>query len=61
MRAYVDQKECIGCAQCIDICPVDTIRLELGKAKIGEKCIGCGRCVDKCPVKAISIRQIAFL
>ncbi|MDD2492759.1 MAG: 4Fe-4S binding protein [Bacilli bacterium] len=56
MKAYVDQQECIGCAQCLDSCPVNAIHLESGKAEISDECIGCGRCIDKCPVKAISVK-----
>lgn len=47
--------ECVGCGTCSDICFVDAIKVEDGKAKIGEECKGCGRCVDICPNDAIKL------
>jgi len=51
----IDNTKCIGCLQCISICPVDAISQENGKVIIDEeKCIGCGLCVKRCPVNAIT-------
>jgi ferredoxin len=47
---------CIGCGRCTDdICFVDAIRLEDGRAVISEQCVGCGRCVEVCPAEAIAL------
>lgn len=51
----IDNTKCIGCLQCISVCPVDAISWENGKVIIDvEKCIGCGLCVERCPVNAIT-------
>ncbi len=50
----VNPDKCIGCRQCIAVCPVDAISIQKGKAVIDmEKCNLCGECVKVCPVKAI--------
>jgi ferredoxin len=47
---------CVGCGACTnDVCFVDAIRLEDGRAFISEQCVGCGRCVDVCPTGAIQL------
>ncbi|MFO8126990.1 MAG: 4Fe-4S binding protein [Yoonia sp.] len=46
---------CTACGACVDICPVDAIKIE-DKAVVDEDtCIDCGTCVDECPVEAISL------
>ena len=49
-------EECIGCGTCTqDICFVDAIHLQKGKASIDENCRGCGRCADACPQGVIEV------
>ncbi len=48
--------ECVGCGNCIEICPADAVKLENDIAVIDVNwCIGCGVCVFKCPNDAIKI------
>jgi NAD-dependent dihydropyrimidine dehydrogenase PreA subunit len=55
MTHIVDLETCTGCGDCVDVCPVEAIRMENAKAVIDpETCIDCGVCVDECPVNAIS-------
>ena len=53
----VDQKKCIGCGTCVQMCPVNAISFNAdGKAQIDKtKCIKCGTCEIACPVNAIKI------
>jgi ferredoxin len=47
---------CLGCGACTQsVCFVDAIRLENGRAVIGDACRACGRCVDACPERAIEL------
>jgi electron transport complex protein RnfB len=56
-RAVIREAECIGCAKCIQACPVDAI---IGSAKlmhtvIADVCTGCELCVPPCPVDCIDL------
>jgi NAD-dependent dihydropyrimidine dehydrogenase PreA subunit len=57
MAISIDKDSCIGCAACIDSCPLELISLEDDVAVITDEdsCIECGACVDSCAVGAISL------
>lgn len=53
-----DEKTCILCKKCMDICPANALNLEDKKIHICvEKCIRCYCCHEVCPVNAISIEH----
>ena len=54
MIAKVDIYKCTGCSACVDVCPVDAIKIEDNKAVISEECIGCRVCETQCPTGAIT-------
>lgn len=61
--AVIDEPACIGCARCIQVCPVDAI---LGAAKymhtvIAQECTGCELCLVPCPVDCIVMQPITPL
>lgn len=50
---------CVGksldyCTACLDVCPVDAIRIENGTLLISDTCRKCGLCLAACPVDAIT-------
>lgn len=50
----IDSELCSGCGICIEICPVNTIIIEKGTAKIiEENCSNCRICESVCPIEAI--------
>jgi heterodisulfide reductase subunit A len=58
----VDEKKCMGCGACMDVCAYDAI--ELRKTKAGKKavvnpviCKGDGLCNAKCPTGAITLKH----
>ncbi|MEA3490247.1 MAG: 4Fe-4S binding protein [Candidatus Omnitrophota bacterium] len=55
MIAKVDTGKCTGCGACVDICPVDAIKIEDNKAVSSEECIGCRACETQCPTGAIKV------
>lgn len=53
-----DQTKCIGCENCLSVCPTNFLKLnERGKIETSknpkENCINCGQCILACPVGAI--------
>ena len=55
--AVIDEAACIGCARCLEACPVDAI---LGAPRfmhtvLAAECTGCELCLPPCPVDCISL------
>ncbi len=56
-----DQTKCIDCRNCVEVCPVNYLKLEKRGAEIGvapcqdktADCIHCGQCIVHCPVGAV--------
>jgi electron transport complex protein RnfB len=56
--AEIDSELCTGCSTCINICPMEAIKMRDNISKVKQKrCIGCGNCVVKCPEDAINLRK----
>lgn len=60
-EAQVDQKACIGCGKCKDVCWHEGIDLANRKANKTDQCIGCGYCFQVCPTGALKVDQAAIL
>ncbi|MDR3288930.1 MAG: ferredoxin family protein [Peptococcaceae bacterium] len=57
MSIKIDKERCLGCRQCLSVCPGSLIQPdENNKALIRypECCWGCASCVKECAVGAIS-------
>ena len=55
MAVKINKETCTGCGACVNVCPVEALKLEEGKAIVDEgTCIDCGACISECPVEAIS-------
>jgi heterodisulfide reductase subunit A len=54
--AVVEAAECVGCGECIPVCPYSAIsRNGDEKAEVNAAlCLGCGTCVATCPAGAIT-------
>ena len=52
----VNNETCIGCGECVDICPADVYVLQDGKSAPVrmEDCINCCSCVEVCPTGSIN-------
>ena len=58
----IDMKLCIGCNVCVDVCPLDVIRMEPATNKAYIKylrdCQSCFLCEVECPEDAIEVVAI---
>ena len=51
-----DEDKCTGCGECLDICPVDALKLEGDIPEVDTAwCIGCGVCDTVCPSDTVKI------
>ena len=51
---FVESNSCVGCEDCISVCPVNAIEIIDGKAVIdAELCVDCEICITSCTYKAI--------
>ncbi len=56
MAVVINEETCVGCAACIETCPVEALTMVDDKAKVDEeKCVDCGACLDSCPTGAITL------
>jgi len=51
---FVESNSCVGCGDCVSVCPTNAIEIIDGKAVINaELCIDCEICISSCTYKAI--------
>ncbi len=53
-----DERKCIGCGMCLEVCPHGVFRLEGKRAEVLDRddCMECGACSRNCPSGAISVQ-----
>ena len=58
-NVIVDEDKCVGCEECVDVCPVEVFEMEDGKSVVanGEECLGCESCVEVCEEAAIVVEE----
>ncbi len=55
---FFNNKECVTCGRCADLCRYNAIEISDGKLKFDRlSCEGCGVCSDNCPGGAISLKK----
>jgi len=58
LRPSVINENCIGCGECVRICPKQAIALKDGKARIDyKKCIRCYSCHETCTNNAVKLEK----
>ncbi len=57
-KVQVNLDLCNGCGRCVEVCPVEAIRLENGKAVVDVyACNGCGACIPECEPGALDLKN----
>ncbi|KPK26720.1 MAG: hypothetical protein AMK69_11580 [Nitrospira bacterium SG8_3] len=61
MKPHIEILEhCIACGECVDICPVQCLRINEQEVEVidEEVCFGCRQCEEVCPDEAIKVTGI---
>ncbi|MGD8814650.1 MAG: 4Fe-4S binding protein [Anaerolineales bacterium] len=54
--SQVDEAECIGCEDCVDVCHFGALEVLEGIARVDRAlCMGCGLCVSACEQEALAL------
>lgn len=60
----IDLDKCIGCKNCVDICPMDVFYFDVEARKsvlaYPENCQNCGQCYVNCPGRSIGISNETY-
>jgi len=50
LNVFIDPRKCVGCGDCIDVCPEDCIEGKSGFISMIDEfdCVKCGKCVKVC-------------
>ena len=56
----VDAEKCIGCEECVEVCPVDVYEMKDGKSDPvnADECLGCESCIEVCEQDAITVEEV---
>jgi ferredoxin len=56
-RKFTVDDRCTSCNTCVEVCPVENIRLENGRPVWLHRCEQCMACIQLCPTNAIQAKK----
>lgn len=54
-KVKIDLQKCIGCGECVKLCPMKNLRIEKNRVVAEDRCTMCYRCINNCPKQAITL------
>lgn len=57
-KDFYSTDKCIGCGNCVKLCPLNNIKLENQKPIWNKNCTHCMACIGNCPTRAIEYGTI---
>ncbi len=54
----INVETCIGCGDCVEVCPFGSLSVVDDVAVVDESCTACGACLEVCPVEALSLPAV---
>lgn len=58
VHVRIDQNKCTQCGVCINACPLEAAKGQVGGKKLPADCFSCARCLNVCPVDAIQYTSV---
>lgn len=52
-KPFYSKEQCISCGKCVELCPMNNIKLVDGRPQWGKSCTHCMACICRCPASAI--------
>ena len=58
-QVTVDVDKCVGCEQCVNVCPTGVYEMKDGKSDpVNEdECLGCESCIEVCEGHCITVEE----
>ncbi|MBI2848881.1 MAG: 4Fe-4S binding protein [Chloroflexi bacterium] len=55
MTVNISEEKCVGCGECVPVCPEEALSVWAQLTVDDERCTDCAICTDYCPVDALSL------
>lgn len=59
-KKFYATDDCISCGKCVNVCPLNNVRIESGKPVWGDQCTHCMACICRCPKEAIEYGKHSY-
>jgi len=56
-KGFYVTNACVGCKKCVDLCPLNNIKIKGNKPSFGKDCTHCMACICACPKEAIEYKN----